>query len=92
MRERHLQDQGRWGARTRLTHNNMYDTSPSYSPDGKKIVYTVSKGNAESDIYTINAFGGVRPKPPTTTRTKAVLPGESSVAASPAGEEGDLKN
>ena len=46
------------GAKTQLTHNNMYDTSPSYSPDGKKIVYTVSKGNAESDIYTINAFGG----------------------------------
>ena len=76
---------------TQLTHNNMYDTSPSYSPDGKKIVYTVSKGNAESDIYTINAFGGVD-KPPTTTRTKAVLPGESSVAASPAGEEGTQRS
>jgi Tol biopolymer transport system component len=31
---------------------------PSYSPDGKKIVYTESKGKAGEDIYTINAFGG----------------------------------
>jgi Tol biopolymer transport system component len=28
-------------------------------PRGKKIAYTVSKGNATGeDIYTINAFGG----------------------------------
>jgi Tol biopolymer transport system component len=47
------------GGKTKLTHNNKYDTYPSYSPDGKKIAYTVSKGNATGeDIYTINAFGG----------------------------------
>ena len=44
--------------RTRLTNNNMYDTYPSYSPDGKKIAFAVSKGSAGGDIYTINAFGG----------------------------------
>jgi len=46
------------GAKTRLTNNNTYDTYPSYSPDGKKIAFAVSKGSAEGDIYTINAFGG----------------------------------
>ena len=51
-------------AKTKLTNNNKYDTYPSYSPDGKKIVYTVSKGNAaiRGDIYTINAFGGSKTK------------------------------
>ncbi len=43
------------GAKTKLTSGYQ----PSYSPDGKKIVYTVYKGNAiEGDIYTINVGGG----------------------------------
>jgi TolB protein len=50
------------GAKTKLTHNNKYGTYPSYSPDGKKIVYTESKGQAGEDIYTINAFGGGKTK------------------------------
>jgi Tol biopolymer transport system component len=32
---------------------------PSYSPDGKKVDYTMYKGNATGDdIYTINVGGG----------------------------------
>jgi Tol biopolymer transport system component len=51
------------GAKTKLTNNNKYDTYPTYSPDGKKIAYTVSKGKAiRGDIYTINAFGGGKTK------------------------------
>jgi Tol biopolymer transport system component len=51
------------GRRIQLTHNSKYDTYPNYSPDGKKIVYTASKGNAiRGDIYTINAFAGGKTK------------------------------
>jgi Tol biopolymer transport system component len=36
---------------------------PSYSPDGKKIAYTVYKGNViEGDIYKIKAGGGGKSK------------------------------
>src|SRR5829696_5626770 len=49
------------GAKRKLTHNK-YDTYPSYSPNGKKIAYTVSKGSTGGDIYTINAFGGGKTK------------------------------
>jgi TolB protein len=38
-----------------LTHNNRYDSDPSYSPDGKRVVYTHHDGHDE--IYTINADG-----------------------------------
>jgi Tol biopolymer transport system component len=31
---------------------------PSYSPDGKRIVYAGFDGNDNSEIYTINADGG----------------------------------
>ena len=46
--------------KTQVTNNaNTDDLHPVYSPDGKKIVYTVYKGNAiEDDIYTINVGGG----------------------------------
>jgi len=37
--------------------NNKDDEEPSYSPDGKKIAYTVYN-DSQDDIYTINAFGG----------------------------------
>jgi len=37
--------------------NNKDDEQPSYSPDGKKIAYTVYN-DSQDDIYTINAFGG----------------------------------
>ena len=38
--------------------DNSDEFSPS-SPNGKKIAYTVYKGNAiQGDIYTSNVFGG----------------------------------
>jgi Tol biopolymer transport system component len=42
-----------------LTHNNTDDLDPSYSPDGKKIVYSGQDGpKGDLEIYTINARGG----------------------------------
>ena len=35
-------------------------TAPSFSPDGKKIVYTSWSGPTDSELYIINANGGGR--------------------------------
>src|SRR5215213_9223402 len=50
------------GGKTQIAHNNKADFDPSYSPDGKRIVYEGSDtfgdldvDKAESDIYTIKA-------------------------------------
>ena len=39
-----------------LTHNNRYDSESSYSPDGKRVVYTHYDGH-DDEIYTINTDG-----------------------------------
>jgi Tol biopolymer transport system component len=45
--------------KTQLTHNNTDDLDPSYSPDGKKIVYTGQDGpKGDLEIYTLNSRGG----------------------------------
>jgi dipeptidyl aminopeptidase/acylaminoacyl peptidase len=44
------------GGKTQLTHNNKDEFSPSYSPNGKKIVYVT--GYANEEIYTVDASGG----------------------------------
>jgi dipeptidyl aminopeptidase/acylaminoacyl peptidase len=45
--------------KTQLTNNNTDDLDPSYSPDGKKIVYAGQDGpKGDLEIYTINARGG----------------------------------
>jgi Tol biopolymer transport system component len=46
------------GGKTQLTHDNTENFVPSYSPDGKKIVYSDSPGPKDTEIYTINAAGG----------------------------------
>src|SRR5215210_8962142 len=43
---------------TQLTHDHPENNVPSYSPDGKKIVYSGSSGSGDTEIYTINASGG----------------------------------
>jgi TolB protein len=43
---------------TQLTHDHTGNYVPSYSPDGKKIVYSGSPGRRDTEIYTINAGGG----------------------------------
>src|SRR5215204_2784299 len=44
--------------KVQLTHNATGDYEPSYSPNGKKIVYSGSSGSSDTEIYTINAGGG----------------------------------
>jgi Tol biopolymer transport system component len=44
---------------TQLTNNDTDEFDPSYSPDGKKIVYAGQDGpKGDLEIYTINARGG----------------------------------
>jgi Tol biopolymer transport system component len=44
------------GGKTNVTHNNSYDESSSYSPDGRRIVYSGSDGH-DLEIYTIGVNG-----------------------------------
>lgn len=44
------------GGKTQITHNNATEFSPSYSPNGKKIVFV--SGYVNEEIYTIDAGGG----------------------------------
>jgi Tol biopolymer transport system component len=44
------------GGKTNVTHNNRYDSDPSYSPDGRRIAYAHSDGH-DLEIYTINTDG-----------------------------------
>src|SRR5215210_2926450 len=47
------------GGKFKVTDNSTGDYAPSYSPSGKKIVYTGEDGpNGDFEIYTINAGGG----------------------------------
>lgn len=46
------------GKSTQLTGDNLYATSPSYSPDGKQIVFiNKDQETGRSDIYMMNADG-----------------------------------
>ena len=45
------------GGKIQLTRDNTGNYVPSYSPDGKKIVYSGSTGPGDGEIYTINASG-----------------------------------
>ncbi len=47
---------GSGDGRVQVTHNKTEDYAPSYSPDGKKIVYTSWDGH-DTEIYTINTDG-----------------------------------
>jgi Tol biopolymer transport system component len=61
--------------KTKVTNNDTDDIDPSYSPDGKKIVYAGEvgpKGNYE--LYTIGARGGISSESRTTMRTRRGLP------------------
>ncbi|MCP5100342.1 MAG: hypothetical protein GY943_32725 [Chloroflexi bacterium] len=42
---------------TRLTENEIVDTSPSWSPDGRQIAYRSRVPDASSDIFIMNADG-----------------------------------
>jgi Tol biopolymer transport system component len=47
----------RGGDKFQVTSNNRDDYSPSYSPNGKRIVFVELDRN-DAEIYTINASGG----------------------------------
>src|SRR5215217_3116238 len=49
---------GGGGGKIQLTDNATGDYTPSYSPDGKKIVYSGSPGSSDTEIYTINSGRG----------------------------------
>jgi Tol biopolymer transport system component len=49
---------GGGGGKVQLTDNATGDYEPSYSPNGKKIVYSGASGSSRTEIYTINAGGG----------------------------------
>jgi TolB protein len=62
------------GDKTHVTNtDNVDEFEPSYSPDGKKIVYTVYKGNA-SELYTIDVGGGGKTKLTNTDNVDEYMP------------------
>jgi hypothetical protein len=70
--------------KTQLTNNNTDDLDPSYSPDGKKIVYAGQDGpKGDLEIYTINARGGISSNSPTTMLTRSGLPTRPAARGSP---------
>ena len=44
-------------AQTRLTNNAAAETTPSYSPDGARIVFSSTR-NGILELYAMNAAGG----------------------------------
>jgi Tol biopolymer transport system component len=48
---------GSGGGKTQLIHNDRDEFDPDYSPNGKRIAYTVYKGPL-TGIYKINVGGG----------------------------------
>ena len=62
------------GDKTHVTNtDNVDEFEPSYSPDGKKIAYTVYKGNA-SELYTIDVGGGGKTKLTNTDKVDEYMP------------------
>src|SRR5829696_4965134 len=58
------------GGRVQLINNATNDCEPSYSPSGKKIVYSGQDGpKGDYEIYTINAGGGGNKVPLTDNGT-----------------------
>src|SRR5580765_3976308 len=39
------------GAPTNITHNPGYDNQPSFTPDGRSVLFTSIRGGAQTDIY-----------------------------------------
>jgi Tol biopolymer transport system component len=47
---------------SRATNNRTNEYEPSYSPDGKRIVYYTGSHLRNPDVYTINVGGGGKSK------------------------------
>jgi TolB protein len=65
---------------TRLTDSNAIDTSPSYSPDGRQVVFTSDRGG-RAQIYRMNADG---------TDTQRISFGDGSYSTPVWSPRGDL--
>ena len=63
------------GARRRLTRGRAAESSPSWSPDGRRIVYSSEEGSGRPQIYMISASGGT---------PQRITSGVSSYCTSPA--------
>ena len=62
------------GDKTHVTNTDKVDEfEPSYSPDGKKIAYTLYKGNA-IEIYTIDVGGGGKTNLTNTDKVDEEMP------------------
>src|SRR5215207_4550966 len=63
------------GSGFNITDNTTNDYTPSYSPNGKEIVYRGTGSNGRhNEIYTIKVSGGGGSKLPTIIRTSAIHP------------------
>jgi TolB protein len=84
--------------RKQLTNNSTYDTSPAYSPDGKKIAFVSQRegqvsGVHREQIYTMNAADGTDQKNLTNStdgRDPAYSPNGKKIAFVGQGEDEDI--
>ncbi len=80
--------------RKQLTDNLAYDTSPDYSPDGKKIAFASRReGQQGGKIYTMNATDGTDQKNlsgPTDGTEPAYSPDGKKIAFVGLGEDEDI--
>lgn len=70
----------RVGRAENLTHRTGYDNQPSFTPDGRSILYTVIDGNGPSDIWRLDLAAKTR-----TNLTQTAVESEYSATPMPDG-------
>ena len=70
--------------KSQLTHNNIDDIDPAFSPDGKKIAYAGEDGPKGDQRSTPSTpAGGINSNSPTTMLTRSGLPTRPAARGSP---------